>query len=139
MRLQTDQICPLVPVFPAHARGRAGRRAAETHGRRAEDEVAAMLRRRGYEILAIRLKTAGGEIDIVAADAACLIFVEVKARPSLSEAAYALSARQQARLIQAASIALANNPGWAREAMRFDAALVVPGGIEIIEDAIRLN
>lgn len=98
-----------------------------------------MLRRRGYEILAIRLKTAGGEIDIVAADAACLIFVEVKARPSLSEAAYALSARQQARLIQAASIALANNPGWEREAMRFDAALVVPGGIEIIEDAIRLN
>ncbi len=108
-------------------------------GRQAEDVVATLLRGRGFEILALRLKTGAGEIDIVAADARRLIFVEVKARPSFLEAAYAVSHRQQARLIQAASIALAHNETWARSEMRFDAALVAGDGIEIIEDAIRIN
>ena len=87
----------------------------------------------------MRLKTGSGEIDIVAADARCLIFVEVKARPSFLEAAYALSPRQQARLIQAAAIALALHEAWARPEIRFDAALVAGAGIQFIEDAIRLN
>ncbi|MGE4482314.1 YraN family protein [Acidocella sp.] len=118
---------------------RARRRIAEILGRRAEEEVATLLRSRGYDILATRLKTGAGEIDIVAADARCLVFVEVKARHSLSEAAYALSPRQQARLIQAASVALAQHQAWARPEMRFDAALVANGGIQFIEDAIRIN
>ncbi|MDE2319213.1 MAG: YraN family protein [Rhodospirillales bacterium] len=126
-------------IFPQHAPAKAKRRAAETLGRQAEDEVAALLRRRGYDILAMRLKTGAGEIDIVAANHNTLTFVEVKARPSFAEAAYALSPRQQARLFQAAAIAMACNEGWARPDTRFDAALVVPGGIEIIEDAFRLN
>ncbi|MDE2240496.1 MAG: YraN family protein [Rhodospirillales bacterium] len=126
------------PIAPARA-GKAKRRQAETLGRRAEDEVAALLRGKGYRILAVRLKTGGGEIDIVAADAQCLVFVEVKARPSFSEAAYAVSARQQARLIQAASIALAQNEAWVRPDIRFDVALVTAGGIQFIKDAIRIN
>jgi len=127
---------------PATALGRTGkakRRAAETRGRQAEDEVASLLRGRGFEILALRLKTSAGEIDIVAADARCLVFVEVKARASVSEAAYAVSPRQQARLIQAAALVMARNASWARPETRFDAALVAGGGIEIIEDAIRIN
>lgn len=79
--------------------GKAKRRAAETRGRQAEDEVASLLRGRGFKILALRLRTGAGEIDIVAADARRLVFVEVKARASVSEAAYAVSPRQQARLI----------------------------------------
>lgn len=126
-------------IFPQHAPAKAKRRAAETLGRQAEDEVAGELRQRGYDILAMRLKTGAGEIDIVAANSESLIFVEVKARPSFAEAAYALSPRQQARLFQAAEIAMARHEAWARPETRFDAALVVPGGIEIIEDAFRLN
>ncbi|MDE1896067.1 MAG: YraN family protein [Rhodospirillales bacterium] len=126
-------------IFPQHAPAKAKRRAAETLGRQAEDEVAGMLRQKGYAILAVRLKTGAGEIDIVAADHKTLIFVEVKARPSFAEAAYALSPRQQARLFQAATVAMACHDNWARPETRFDAALVVPGGIEIIEDAFRLN
>jgi len=127
------------PVSEGRSPGKARRRAAETLGRQAEDDVAALLRASGFEILALRLKTGAGEIDIVAADAQSLVFVEVKARSSFSEAAYAVSHRQQARLIQAASIALARNEAWVRPEMRFDAALVAGDGIQIIEDVIRIN
>ena len=126
-------------IFPQHAPPKAKRRAAETLGRQAEDEVAKLLRHKGYDILAMRLKTGAGEIDIVAANRKTLIFVEVKARASFAEAAYALSPRQQARLFQAAGAAMACHENWARQETRFDAALVVPGSIEIIEDAFRLN
>ena len=115
------------------------RRAAEQLGRQAEHDVASLLHARGFKILAQRYKTKGGEIDIIAASPECLVFVEVKARPSLAQAAYALSARQQMRLWQAAEITLAQNPHWARSGIRFDAALVTHGGIEILEDIIRLH
>ncbi len=126
-------------LFPQHAPAKAKRRAAETLGRQAEDEVAELLRQKGYDILATRLKTGAGEIDIVAASRESLVFVEVKARTSFAEAAYALSPRQQARLFQAAAAAMARHEHWARPETRFDAALVAPGGIEIIQDAFRLN
>ena len=126
-------------IFPQHAPAKAKRRAAERLGRQAEDEVTGILRQKGYVILAMRLKTGAEEIDIVAANHKTLIFVEVKARPSFAEAAYALSARQQSRLYQAAAVAMAGHENWARPETRFDAALVVPGGIEIVEDAFRLN
>lgn len=115
------------------------RRAAEQLGRRAEHDVARLLQEHGFKILAQRHKTSGGEIDLIVANQDVLVFVEVKARPSLAQAAYALSARQQMRLWQAAEISLAQNPDWARAGMRFDAALVTPSGIEIIEDIIRLH
>lgn len=119
--------------------GKARRRAAEILGRQAEEEVAARLQEQGFEILALRLKTGAGEIDIVAADAQRLVFVEVKARPSFLEAAYAVSYRQQARLIQAASAALACNEAWARAEIRLDIALVAADGTQFIEDAIRIG
>ncbi len=141
MPMNMQYNCPdyFQPVAKMGRAGKAKRRAAETLGRQAEDEVAGLLRDKGFEILALRLKTGAGEIDIVAADAHCLVFVEVKARASFSEAAYAVSPRQQARLFQAASLALAHNETWARSEMRFDAALVAGNGIQIIEDAIRFN
>ncbi|OYV29124.1 MAG: YraN family protein [Acidocella sp. 20-61-6] len=127
-------------VIPATAKKSvAGRRAAEALGRVAEDEVAARWQAKGFSVLAQRLRTGAGEIDLVLADADTLIFVEVKARKSLAEAAYAVSPRQQARLLEAASLALALHENWSRSAIRFDVALVCHGKIEHIEDAIRYN
>jgi putative endonuclease len=113
------------------------RRAAEHSGRLAEQDVASAYRARGYTILCKRLRTGAGEIDLVAASASHLVFVEVKARQSLHEAAYAISPRQQARLLEAAAVALATNPAWQRENTRFDVALVTPAGITHLPDAIR--
>ncbi|WP_298216232.1 YraN family protein [Acidocella sp.] len=117
----------------------ARRQAAEKAGRRAETHVADILGRRGFDILAHRFRTGAGEIDIIAANPRSLVFIEVKARRSRAEAAYAVSARQQTRLWQAAGIALATHPEWTRPETRFDVAFVMPAGVEIIEDAIRLN
>lgn len=115
---------------------KAQRRAAEYLGRLAEDEVATVLQRQGYEVLARRLKTARGEIDLVVADEQWLVFVEVKARVSFAEASYAVSPRQQVRLLSAAEVALAQHPEWARPQTRFDVALVVQDDIRIIENAL---
>jgi putative endonuclease len=115
------------------------RRQAEARGREAEDSVAAIWRSRGYDVLAQRLRTASGEIDLVVADPSTLVFVEVKARKSFSQAAYAVLPRQQSRLLEAASVALAEHAEWERPVTRFDVALVCNGAIRHIRDAIRYN
>lgn len=114
-------------------------RAAEVLGRNAEDEVAGHWRSKGFGVLAQRLRTGAGEIDLVVANADVLVFVEVKARKTMAQAAYAVSPRQQARLLEAASAALATHGDWERPCTRFDVALVYPGGVSHIEDAIRYN
>ena len=69
-----------------------------------------------------------------------LAFVEVKARPSLAEAAFALSPRQRARLIAAAECWIAENPGHGAAGVRFDVLLVAADGtVRRIADAFRLE
>ncbi len=128
---------PLAAI--AKPRAPAKRRAAEMMGRGAEDIVAAQLEGQGFTVLARRLRTGAGEIDLVVADAQRLVFVEVKARGCLADAAYAVSARQQARLLEAASVALALHEDWARDEMRIDVALVAGGMVEMLVDAIRYS
>jgi putative endonuclease len=113
------------------------RRKAEARGRDAENEVASIWRNRGFSVLAQRLRTKCGEIDLIVADRQTLVFMEVKARKSFSEAAYAVPPRQQMRLLEAAGTALAEHAEWERPNTRFDVALVCNGAIEHIQDAIR--
>jgi putative endonuclease len=115
------------------------RRSAESRGRQAEDSVAANWRSHGYDVLAKRLRTKSGEIDLVVANPSTLVFVEVKARNSFADAAYAVHLRQQSRLLAAASSVLAERPDWHRPATRFDVALVCNGAIRHIRDAIRYD
>jgi len=67
-----------------------------------------------------------------------LAFIEVKARPSLAEAAYALGPRQQARLLAAAECWMADNPGHGAAGVRFDVMVVAGGEIRRIRDAFRV-
>ena len=115
------------------------RRVAERFGRNAESAVAETWQERGYEVLARRLRTGAGEIDLVVADADTLLFIEVKARRTHGAASYVLQPRQQLRLLAAAEAAMADNQNWLRPATRFDVALVNGTTIEHIEDAIRYN
>ena len=92
----------------------------------------------GWTVLARRLRTEAGEIDIVAATPDLLAVVEVKARPTLADAAIALGLRQQARLLAAAEIVLAEHPDWMRAGMRFDLMVVdAAGRVRRIADAFR--
>lgn len=84
---------------------------------------------KGYRILARRYKTPVGEIDIIARRRGTLVFVEVKARDNFDAAAEAVTARQQARIVNAAQFWLAAHAGTMECPMRFDAVLVAPGKI----------
>jgi len=95
-------------------------------GLSAESRAAAFLIAKGYRILARRFRTPHGEIDIVARRRNLFAFIEVKARASLDDAAYAVTARQQARIIAAAQAWLMAHPEHAEFEFRFDAMLIAP-------------
>jgi putative endonuclease len=100
--------------------------AAFRTGLSAESRAAALLMAKGYRILAKRFRTPHGEIDIVAKRRNLLAFVEVKARASLDEAAFAVTPRQQARIIDAAQAWLVAHSEHAEFGLRFDAILIAP-------------
>ncbi len=110
---------------------------------RAEEAACAALVAEGWTVLARRARTPAGEVDIVASRAAepghaLLAFIEVKARPALSQAAAALTLRQQHRLLDAAAVLLAEHPDWQHASIRFDVLLVDKAGtVRRIADAFR--
>ena len=123
-------------IGPRPARGRAAQRL----GISAEDAASTALKRDGWTLLARRLRTQAGEIDLIAERDGLLAFVEVKARPTLAGAAWSLGPRQRARLLAAAEIALAEHPDWGRAGIRFDVLLVdASGQVRRIEDAFRME
>jgi len=113
------------PEKPAKAAA-PERIAAFRTGLSAEARGAALLMAKGYRILAKRFRTPHGEIDIIARKRSLVAFVEVKARASLDEAAYAVTPRQQRRIIDAAQAWLMAHPDHAEFELRFDAILVAP-------------
>src|SRR6202049_3590569 len=100
--------------------------AAFRTGLSAESRAAAYLMAKGYRILAKRFRTPHGEIDLVARKRNLVAFIEVKGRASLDEAAYAVTPRQQARIIEAAQAWLMAHPAHAEFELRFDAMLIAP-------------
>ena len=94
------------------------------HGLSAERVAAWWLQAKGYHILARRLKTPGGEIDILARRGKTLAIVEVKQRITHAAAAGAILSRQQQRLERAARFVLAARPELVNHFIRFDAMLV---------------
>ena len=113
-------------------------RTAQVRGLVAEDEACAALVADGWTVLARRLRTAAGEIDIVADRAGLLAFIEVKARPDLAAAAAALGPRQRARLLAAGEIVLAEHPDWGQAGVRFDVLLVdAAARVRRVADAFR--
>ena len=116
-----------------------GRR-ADVAGRQAEDIAAQALQAEGWAVVARRVRTQLGEIDLIAEREGLLAFIEVKARPSFTEAAFALGHRQRARLMAAAEAWLAVNPNYGAAGVRFDVVLVAAdGAVRRIADAFRLG
>ena len=114
------------------------RTTAFSRGIDAEAAACAALIVDGWKVLARRLRTKAGEIDVLAERDGLLAVVEVKARASLAEAAVAVSDRQRARRIAATEIVLAEHPDWGREGVRFDVIVVDRAGrMRRIVDAFR--
>jgi putative endonuclease len=106
--------------------------AAHQRGHASESLAALWLRLKGYRILARRLKTHAGEIDLVAtAPFGPVCFVEVKARAAVRAAADSVTQSQQTRIARAASLYLAGRPALARRGSRFDIVAVPPRGLPV--------
>ena len=88
---------------PTHNRGR---------GSAAEKAALRWLRRQGYRPLARNVVTRAGEIDLVAAEAETLCFIEIKARSGgrYGPAIAAVDRRKQRRLARAAALFLTRRP-----------------------------
>lgn len=116
----------------------AARRKAVRAGRWAENLCAWHLRARGYRILVRRLRTTVGEIDILARRGRVMAVIEVKARPSIAQAAESIGATQRKRVRRAAEAFLAQNPSLAGLDLRFDAMLAAPWRLPVhVRDAWR--
>jgi putative endonuclease len=105
---------------------------AERAGRLAEAMAALWLTMKGYRIVARRVRTPVGEIDLVAMQRrpepyGTLCLIEVKWRPTLDEALNALTVRQRQRLSRAAAAYLQSHPRHAAADLRYDVVLMAPG------------
>jgi putative endonuclease len=103
------------------------RQAAFKFGVSAEGRAALLLAAKGYRELARRWRSPVGEVDLVVRRGRTLVFVEVKARPRIDDAAWSVLARQKRRIVAAAEAWLAAHPEHAGYDIRFDAVLVAPG------------
>lgn len=108
---------------------RPARVAAFRLGLSAESRAAMLLLAKGYRIVARRWKTPFGEIDIVARRGRALVFVEVKARARIDDAAEAVTERTKRRIVAAAELWLARHADDVGRDIRFDVMLVAPGRI----------
>ncbi len=97
----------------------------EAQGRRGENIAAWYLRLNGWRILARRVKTARGEIDLIARRGRVVAFVEVKWRRSAAELDHAIDS-WRLRRVAAASEAVAHRFVRPGDDQRIDVVLIAP-------------
>ena len=96
----------------------------DAKGRRAERRAELWLRLKGYRILARRFRSGQGEVDLIAKRGGVIAFIEVKFRASADAALESVGARQQKRILAAASSFGAQHPALAGMTLRFDIMIV---------------
>ncbi len=101
------------------------RQRAERRGRQGEDRAAAWLTLKGWRILARRVKTPRGEIDLVAKRAGTVAFVEVKWRAKQADLDTAIDEYRLAR-VAAAVETVAHEYARGGEDIRIDVILLAP-------------
>jgi putative endonuclease len=102
----------------------AQRQRSQRHGILAEYLALAYLTLKGYRFVTGRYKTRFGEIDLILRRGRHLVFVEVKARADRDAAAYAVHAKNQSRVVQAAQMFLVSHPIYQEYQVRFDVVLI---------------
>jgi putative endonuclease len=140
------------PARPARARSEPTLDPRRALGRRGEELAVRYLRRRGFAVVARNVRSARGEIDLIAFDGTTLAFVEVKTRRLTTRASdpredqlplggLGIHQRTRLRRLAAAWLAEEHHPRPFAQIVRFDAIGVVLDGagrlrrVEHIEDA----
>jgi putative endonuclease len=104
------------------------RQLAERSGREGERRAAFWLRAKGWRILATRVKTPRGEIDLVAKRGGMIAFVEVKWRRKSADLDLAIDEHRLAR-VAAAVECVAHDYATEGEDIRIDVILLAPGAL----------
>ena len=102
------------------------RQIAERSGRNGEKRAAFWLRAKGWTILAERVKTPAGEIDIIASRGNLVAFVEVKWRRHREALDTAIDEFRLSR-VAAAAEAVAHRFAAGGQDIRIDVVLLAPG------------
>jgi putative endonuclease len=105
------------------ARGAAARKS----GRRGEVIAALWLMAKGYRLLAFRLRSPQGEIDLVVARGRAVAAVEVKRRTTVEAALEAVSLEQRRRLRRALAAFAGRRPRLKDASLRLDLIALAPG------------
>jgi len=98
----------------------------EAQGRRGEALAAWYLRFKGWHILARRVKTPRGEIDLIARRGKVVAFVEVKWRSTAAELDHSIDAYRLRRVLAAAE-AVGHRYAKAGDQQQIDVVLLAPG------------
>lgn len=104
----------------------ARRARAERRGRRGETVAAWYLRLTGWGVIARRVKTPRGEIDLIVRRGRTVAFVEVKWRRDAAELGLAIDG-WRLRRVAAAAEAVAPRYLRAGDTLRIDVLLLAPG------------
>ncbi len=104
----------------------ARRQIADQRGREAEAQAAQFLAGQGWRILAQRVKTRLGEIDLIARKGALIAFVEVKWRGRIADLAIAIDERRLQRVAAAVEV-VAHEYAGEGDDIRIDVILLAPG------------
>lgn len=102
------------------------RQEAERRGRAGEAEAAMWLAQQGWRIIAERVKTKAGEIDLIAKRPGLIAFVEVKWRARAASLADAIDERRLSRVAAAVEL-LWQDYATGGEDIRIDVILLAPG------------
>lgn len=125
--------------------GRSPRPTSTAIGALAEERALKYLQRNGLCLIKRNYRCRFGEIDLVMADGACLVIVEVRSRDSVNFVAPALTVdeRKQQKIANAALAFLSGAPQFRQWPVRFDVVAILrtangPGAIQWIKDAFRV-
>ncbi len=102
------------------------RQDADQRGREAEAQAAMWLAQQGWRIVAERVKTKAGEIDLIAKRPGLVAFVEVKWRARAASLGDAIDERRLTRVARAAEV-IAHEYATDGEDIRIDVILLAPG------------
>ena len=102
------------------------RRRSEEAGRTAETIALWYLRLKGWRVLASRVKTPRGEVDLIVRRGRTVAFVEVKWRERAADLDTAIDAHRLRR-VAAAAEALAHKYARPGDVQRIDVLLLAPG------------
>ena len=104
------------------------RQLADKRGREGERRAALWLRAKGWRILAERVKTPRGEIDLIARRGRVIAFVEVKWRRAVADLDLAIDEYRLSR-VAAAVECVAHDYATQGEDIRIDVILLAPGAL----------